>query len=852
MHDRHLVESLRIDIDFAQLPAGPSDGEQAQSCLASFMRGGALAIVDAAFDDALPMAAVWRIDSLDVDLGRIVVEEGQDWQAAWSRALRAQLRRRLDELRDAPADGSAGPAARHPMHRRQSQLEALLYFLRHGRMPWYGRGGRADDPRELARDVLRHSPRALAAALREGADRPRLLQRLAAQFDEHWLTALVQALLPTEPTAVARLLDVVRRARRPGRADDDAALTRLWTAVLEQALAPDMRAEAPDLALTRLQLQRALEADAMVLAPDDPLLGTTPAWRRLLQDDRAWLKATLQRLGRSQPLERRLARTLSTELLPEVASLWLATEQTAAVAVWISAAAAQAPQSAAQEQDYRRALWEAALSHFLCGEGDAEFDSRRFARKLLRRLRKPARTAMDDDARTATPALADWLRPGPAWWRLLREDGATLRAAVRQHVRRGAAQCRQLAHEWSGDMLLESVCLQAPQARQLIAAAVTSPPVAAGTRERRWASTLQFVYARDDAGPVDERAYLEFLARDAARAAGHGVTQVVAHWSAAVLDPAAAPAWFERIGAVAGRDGAPQRGDSAPATAGAPALPRSDAQAGTAPGGADAAGAGNDGASRVATAVPPPVPLLLPLPLPVPTPVALPELAADGPAQPRPAGPRTFAGRVVAALAALAGGLGRRVGRVFGADPPSQVETAPVPGSESGAQIEIDNAGLVLIGPYLPRLFEALGMLAGQTFADDRARERAPHLLQYAVDGAHEAAAESRLVLNKLLCGLAPDAVVGRRCKLTQAERTLVDDLLGAVIEHWSILGRTTPAGLRETFLQRRGHLERRADGGWTLSVEPGAFDILIDRLPWGYAMQKHGWMSEALHVEWR
>ena len=818
MHDSHLVESMHIEIDFGQLPSGPRDSESAQACLAHFMRGTALEIVDAVFDAALPMEDVWRLDRLDVDLGRIVVEDGQEWQTQWARALRTRLQRLLDDLRDAPADPAAGRDARHPMHRRQSQLETLLHFLRHGRMPWHGRGRRADDPRELAREVLRHGAREFAAALRLDGDQPRLLRRLASQFDDLWLAELVQALLPTEPTAASRLLEVVQRARRPGRADDAASVTRLWEAVLGQALAERTATRQPDVAVTRLQLQLALESGGDLPAPDDPLLASAPAWRRLLQDDRAWLRATLQRVGRSQRLELRLARALAPELLPEVAGLWLATEQTAAVTGWISDVVSQTPASAAQGQDYRRELWEAALSHFLAGGGDAAFDRRRLARKLLRRA---APAAMPSAASTAsTGADEDWLRPGPAWWARLRADAHTLRDAVRRHVRQGDSACQRLAREWSGEMLLEAVCLQVPQSRQLVAAAVCSPPLDEATRRRRWACTLREVYGREAGAPFDERAYFRGLAHAAAQAEGCSIEQAAANWSAAVRSVQAAPAWFDRIAETAAEPGAA----TAPAALVLPVRPADAPMSPAAP---------NESAD---TAAPPPAAVEA-------------EAEADR-ATARPTSVRAFAGRVVAALAQLASSLGRRAGRVFGASQPARTEAGPPP--DESQPIQVDNAGLVLIGPYLPRLFGALGLLDGEQFVDEPARERAVNLMQYAVDGEQESAPESRLVLNKLLCGLEPAACLDRRVALTPRERALVDDLLGAVIQHWSILGSTTVAGLRETFLQRRGSLERRADGDWKLAVEPGSFDILIDRLPWGYGTQKHPWMSEALHVDWR
>ena len=350
------------------------------------------------------------------------------------------------------------------MHRRQSQLETLLFFLRHGRLPWYGRGRRADDPRELARDVLRHGAREFVAALREAGDRPRLLRRLAGQFDDAWLTDLVRALRPTEPTALARLLDVVQRAKRPGRADDDRIVI---TATLGPSSARPCRTARRPSGRTWPSHDCNCRSHwspmrASSNAGRSSLLGTAPAWRRLLDDDRAWLKATLQRLGRSQPLERRLARTLASDLLPEVASLWLATGQTAAVAGWISAAAAQAPPSTAHDHDVRRDLWEAALSHFLSGGGDARFDRRRFARKLLRRVRAPLPPAATDAAAGPTPADDAWLRAGPAWWTLLRDDAGATSRRGRGPPRppRATPPAASWRATGAATMLLEAACLQ--------------------------------------------------------------------------------------------------------------------------------------------------------------------------------------------------------------------------------------------------------------------------------------------------------------------------------------------------------------------------------------------------------
>ena len=71
------------------------------------------------------------------------------------------------------------------------------------------------------------------------------------------------------------------------------------------------------------------------------------------------------------------------------------------------------------------------------------------------------------------------------------------------------------------------------------------------------------------------------------------------------------------------------------------------------------------------------------------------------------------------------------------------------------------------------------------------------------------------------------------------------------MIDNWKVLGNTSVAGLRETFLQRQGRLQLR-DDAWRLRVEPKAFDMLLDQLPWGFSTIKYPWMERAIYVEWR
>jgi hypothetical protein len=175
---------------------------------------------------------------------------------------------------------------------------------------------------------------------------------------------------------------------------------------------------------------------------------------------------------------------------------------------------------------------------------------------------------------------------------------------------------------------------------------------------------------------------------------------------------------------------------------------------------------------------------------------------------------------------------------------------AVAPDRPPATVIHLANAGLVLAGSYLERLFAMLGLTHGPAFIDDAAADRAVHLLQFVVTGA-SATPEPLLVLNKLLCGLPLATPVSRGIEITEPERSAIEGMLKAIIAHWKIIGRTSVAGLRESFLQREGRLASD-DEGWQLQVEPRAYDMLLDQLPWGYRLLKFPWMDRCLHVDWR
>lgn len=160
------------------------------------------------------------------------------------------------------------------------------------------------------------------------------------------------------------------------------------------------------------------------------------------------------------------------------------------------------------------------------------------------------------------------------------------------------------------------------------------------------------------------------------------------------------------------------------------------------------------------------------------------------------------------------------------------------------------NAGMVLIAPYIERLFALLDITSEGRFVDEQARQRGVHLLQYVIT-AEEATPEYLLSLNKLLCGVPAAEPVVPGIVMSDKEKTIIEQMLKGVIANWSALGESSVAGLRETFLQRDGTLYQQEDA-WQLKIPQGTFDMLLDRLPWSYKMIKFSWMAAPLHVTWR
>ena len=177
-------------------------------------------------------------------------------------------------------------------------------------------------------------------------------------------------------------------------------------------------------------------------------------------------------------------------------------------------------------------------------------------------------------------------------------------------------------------------------------------------------------------------------------------------------------------------------------------------------------------------------------------------------------------------------------------------KTKQVEGFEDSESILVQNSGLVILWPFLSRLFDKLNLLDKKNFIDTDAQQKAILLTEYLVTGKTEFQ-ESFLLLNKIICGAEPDMFVDVNIKLEKFELELCESLLKSVIKNWEKIQNSTVSTLRETFLMREGAL-RKFHSDFNLIVLKKPYDLLMDSLPWNISMIQTSFMKNRILVDWK
>lgn len=164
--------------------------------------------------------------------------------------------------------------------------------------------------------------------------------------------------------------------------------------------------------------------------------------------------------------------------------------------------------------------------------------------------------------------------------------------------------------------------------------------------------------------------------------------------------------------------------------------------------------------------------------------------------------------------------------------------------------VYVNQAGLVILHPFLEYFLKDFGLLQDNDFVDLPARQLAVHLLHYLGTGSVNAF-EYDLYFEKFLCRWPAEEPLEREIEIPQRMLDEGDNMLRTVIKYWKGLKNTSPGGLREAFLMRNGKLIE-AEQPARLIVEQVDLDILLSSLPWGIGVIKLPWMDEPFYVEWQ
>ncbi len=163
--------------------------------------------------------------------------------------------------------------------------------------------------------------------------------------------------------------------------------------------------------------------------------------------------------------------------------------------------------------------------------------------------------------------------------------------------------------------------------------------------------------------------------------------------------------------------------------------------------------------------------------------------------------------------------------------------------------ILVQNAGLVLLHPFLRQLFENLGFLSD---GKKLLRKRLPEALAtlYFLATKQESPLEHELLCEKFLCNIPFEIAVFPAKNLTEEQKHACDEMLSAALSHWSALKTTNIDVLRSEFLMREGKITANSENE-KLFIQRKTQDILLEKLPWNLGIMKLPWKKNMVFLDW-
>lgn len=164
------------------------------------------------------------------------------------------------------------------------------------------------------------------------------------------------------------------------------------------------------------------------------------------------------------------------------------------------------------------------------------------------------------------------------------------------------------------------------------------------------------------------------------------------------------------------------------------------------------------------------------------------------------------------------------------------------------SELYLDNAGLVLIHPFLKSLFDNCKLLNKDNTINNP--EVATHLLHYIATGK-EQDYENAMSFEKFLCNIPIAQPIERNIVLSEEMKKEGAAMLQAVLSNWDIMKTSSAELLQNEFLQRPGKLSINGDESPVVIIERKTQDILLDKLSWNLSIIKLAWKKRIIYVNW-
>lgn len=134
--NRHLIAQQILQLDVASVSHAPG----IQQSIAQRLRTHTLVDIEALFDRFVSPDQTLRLERVEINLGKLT---GADWQEQFESRLVTQLARVVQQ-----ASGRESDQSSHSEF-SQDEVEQFLYFLQHGRLPYWAKTPEEDWPHAL-------------------------------------------------------------------------------------------------------------------------------------------------------------------------------------------------------------------------------------------------------------------------------------------------------------------------------------------------------------------------------------------------------------------------------------------------------------------------------------------------------------------------------------------------------------------------------------------------------------------------------------------------------------------------------------------------------------------------------